>query len=36
MNKSVHYQFNSLLTGAFLQKLIPVAGDFYFGRPDIN
>lgn len=28
MNKSVHSQFNSLLTGGILQKLIPVAGDF--------
>ena len=27
--------FNSLLTGVFLQKLMPMAGDFYFGWPQI-
>ena len=28
--------FNSLLTGVFLQKLMPMAGDFYFGWPQLN
>ena len=28
--------FNSLLTGRFLQKVMPVAGDFYFGWSKTN
>ena len=27
---------NSLLTGGFLKKLMPVASNFYFSRPKIN
>ena len=32
----ISFSFNSLLTRGFLQKLIPVAKDFYFGQPKIN
>ena len=34
--KSIANSLNTLLTGGFLQKLTPVADDFYFDWPGIN
>ena len=34
--KSIANSLNTLLTRGFLQKLMPVTGDFYFDQPEIN